>query len=55
MIGSAVKELTFMAFINNLAPIAIIIMIAYIPLFLVLFGKQIKSTPELQTEYYGDG
>ncbi|MDF2644604.1 MAG: rane protein [Paenibacillus sp.] len=48
MIGSAVEELTFMAFINNLAPIAIIIMLAYVPLFVLLFGKQIKSTPELQ-------
>ncbi|MDR6552566.1 ArsB/NhaD family transporter [Paenibacillus qinlingensis] len=48
MIGSAVSELTFMAFINNLAPIAIIIMLAYIPLFLLIFGKQVQSTPELQ-------
>ncbi|MCL6604490.1 MAG: ArsB/NhaD family transporter [Paenibacillus sp.] len=48
MIGSAVKELTFMAFISNLAPVVIIIVIAYIPLLLIMFGKQIKSTPELQ-------
>ncbi|PZE19555.1 hypothetical protein CBW46_017700 [Paenibacillus xerothermodurans] len=48
MIGSAVEELTFMAFINNLAPIAVIIVLAYLPLFLMMFGKQIKSTPELQ-------
>ncbi|MDQ0918015.1 ArsB/NhaD family transporter [Paenibacillus sp. V4I5] len=48
MIGSAVEELTFMAFITNLAPIAIIIMLAYVPLFVLLFRKQIKSTPELQ-------
>lgn len=48
MIGSAVSELTFMAFISNLTPIVIIILLAYIPLFLLLFGKQIKSTPELQ-------
>ncbi|WP_313641927.1 ArsB/NhaD family transporter [Paenibacillus sp.] len=48
MIGSAVKELTFMSFINNLAPVIIIIMLAYIPLLLLMFGKQIKSTPELQ-------
>lgn len=48
MIGSAVKELTFMAFIVNLAPIAIIIMVTYIPLFLMMFRKQIRSTPELQ-------
>lgn len=48
MIGSAVKELTFMSFISNLTPVIIIIMIAYIPLLLLMFGKQIKSTPELQ-------
>ncbi len=47
MIGSAVKELTFNAFIANLAPIAIIIMLAYIPLFVLLFRKQLKTTPEL--------
>lgn len=48
MIGSAVKELTFMSFINNLSPIAIVIMLAYLPLFMFLFGKKINSTPELQ-------
>lgn len=48
MIGSAVKELTFMAFISNLTPVIIIIMLAYIPILLMMFGKQIKSTPELQ-------
>ncbi|WP_308634426.1 ArsB/NhaD family transporter [Paenibacillus silvisoli] len=48
MIGSAVKELTFMAFIENLAPISGIIMIAYIPLFVLMFRKQIKTTPELK-------
>ncbi|WP_410512393.1 ArsB/NhaD family transporter [Paenibacillus sp. BR2-3] len=48
MIGSAVKELTFMAFINNLAPVIIIIVLAYIPLLLIMFGKGMKSTPELQ-------
>lgn len=48
MIGSAVKELTFMSFISNLAPVIIIIVLAYIPVFLLLFRKQIRSTPELQ-------
>ncbi|RTE11124.1 SLC13 family permease [Paenibacillus whitsoniae] len=46
MIGSAVKELTFMAFINNLAPIVIIIMACMIPMFVFLFRKQIQTTPE---------
>ncbi|WP_248549618.1 SLC13 family permease [Paenibacillus odorifer] len=48
MIGSAIKELTFMAFISNLTPVIIIIVLAYIPLLLLMFGKQIKTTPELQ-------
>ncbi|WP_314587715.1 ArsB/NhaD family transporter [Paenibacillus terrigena] len=48
MIGSAVKELTFVSFISNLAPIAIIILVTYLPIFLWMFGKKIQSTPELQ-------
>ncbi len=46
MIGSAVKELTFMAFINNLAPIAAIVLLVYLPLFVLLFRKQIQTSPE---------
>lgn len=46
MIGSAVKELTFMAFLNNLAPIVIVILLAYLPLFVLIFRKQITTTPE---------
>jgi Na+/H+ antiporter NhaD/arsenite permease-like protein len=46
MIGSAVKELTFAAFIVNLAPIAAIVMAAYVPLFILLFRKQIQTTAE---------
>ncbi|MDO7906481.1 ArsB/NhaD family transporter [Paenibacillus sp. JX-17] len=48
MIGSAVKELTFMAFISNLAPIAILIIAVNIPLFILLFRKQIKTSDELK-------
>jgi Na+/H+ antiporter NhaD/arsenite permease-like protein len=48
MIGSAVPELTFMAFIYNLAPIAAIIMIVYVPAFFYIFRKQVRTTPELQ-------
>lgn len=48
MIGSAVEELTFMAFINNLAPIAAIVMVTYIPIFIIIFRKQLKTTPELK-------
>lgn len=47
MIGSAVKELTFMAFIQNLMPIALLILVILIPIFILLFRKQIKTTPEL--------
>jgi Na+/H+ antiporter NhaD/arsenite permease-like protein len=47
MIGSRVPELTFMAFIYNLAPIAVLIMIVYLPLFVLLFRKQLRTTPEL--------
>lgn len=48
MIGSAVKELTFMAFINNLAPIVIIILIVHIPIFVLLFRNHLRTTPELK-------
>jgi Na+/H+ antiporter NhaD/arsenite permease-like protein len=48
MIGSAVKELTFMAFINNLAPVVVVIMAVIIPIFVFLFRKQIQTTPELK-------
>lgn len=46
MIGSAVDELTFMAFIRNLTPVVFIIMAAVIPIFVLLFRKQIRTTPE---------
>jgi Na+/H+ antiporter NhaD/arsenite permease-like protein len=48
MIGSAVKELTFMAFITNLAPIAVIIMLVNIPIFVFLFRKSIRTTDALK-------
>ncbi|RRJ61948.1 hypothetical protein EHV15_02370 [Paenibacillus oralis] len=48
MIGSAVKELTFIAFLQNLAPIAILIMAVMLPLFILLFRKSLKTSPELQ-------
>ncbi|WP_276354097.1 ArsB/NhaD family transporter [Cohnella caldifontis] len=47
MIGSAVKELTFSAFLANLAPIAAVIMLAYIPLFVRIYRKSLRTTPEL--------
>lgn len=50
MIGSAVKELTFMAFIENLAPIALINLLAVIFLVEILYGKSLKTKPELAEE-----
>lgn len=62
MIGSAVKELTFMAFIKNLTPVVAIIMLVLIPLFILMFRKQLRTTDELkrsimemnETEMLGD-
>ncbi|KPV56781.1 membrane protein [Paenibacillus sp. A3] len=48
MIGSAVKELTFMAFINNLAPIAAIVLAVTVPFFVLIYRKQIRTTEELR-------
>ncbi|OXM86799.1 ArsB/NhaD family transporter [Paenibacillus rigui] len=48
MIGSAVKELTFMAFINNLSLISFIILFVTIPFFVLLYRKQIQTTEELR-------
>ncbi|MFD1178227.1 ArsB/NhaD family transporter [Paenibacillus puldeungensis] len=43
MIGSAVKELTFVAFLQNLAPIAILILAVTLPIFIALFRKSLKT------------
>lgn len=48
MIGSAVEELTFVAFLQNLAPIAMLILAVTLPLFVVVFRKSIKTAPENQ-------
>lgn len=48
MIGSAVKELTFMAFISNLAPISFIIMLATVPILVLVYRKQLQTTDELK-------
>ena len=48
MIGSAVKELTFMAFIENLAPIVAIQMVIVIFLFEFIYKKDLTTKPELQ-------
>jgi Na+/H+ antiporter NhaD/arsenite permease-like protein len=50
MIGSAVKELSFLAFIENLAPIIVVILVILIPIFILLFRKQLRTTPELKAQ-----
>ena len=50
MIGSAVKELTFVAFIENLAPIAILNLIIVIFLVEIIYKKGLHTKPELQAE-----
>jgi len=46
MIGSAVEELTFNAFLYNLAPIVVLIMIVYAVIFWLLFRKQLRASEE---------
>ena len=50
MIGSAVKELTFVAFIENLTPVVILCMAAVLFVMDVLYRKQMVTKPELQAE-----
>ena len=50
MIGSAVKELTFVAFIENLTPVVILCMAAVLFVMDVLYRKQMDTKPELQAE-----
>ncbi len=46
MIGSAVKELTFNAFLFNLAPIVVVIMAVYIGIFILMFRKSLRASEE---------
>lgn len=50
MIGSAVKELTFVMFIEHLAPIAIICMLVVMFIMSAIYRKSLVTTPELQAE-----
>ncbi len=50
MIGSAVPELDFMSFITNLAPIALICLVAVLGIVEVLYRKQLHTKPELQQD-----
>ncbi|HZG17100.1 MAG TPA: ArsB/NhaD family transporter [Candidatus Bathyarchaeia archaeon] len=46
MIGSAVKELTFMAFVNNLAAISFFILFITLAILVLIYRKQLHTTPE---------
>lgn len=48
MIGSAVKELTFGSFINNLALICGIILLVTLPILAFIYRKQLNTTKELR-------
>ncbi|WP_301170750.1 ArsB/NhaD family transporter [Brevibacillus nitrificans] len=50
MIGSAVPELDFMAFLINLAPVIIIIMAATVLCFVLIYRKQLVTSPELSAK-----
>ncbi|UFJ42828.1 ArsB/NhaD family transporter [Brevibacillus humidisoli] len=50
MIGSAVPELDFMAFMVNLGPIAVLILAVTIALLALIYRKDMKSSPELQAK-----
>ena len=50
MIGSAVKELTFLAFIQNLAPIAVINLIVVVGILSFLYRKKLIAQDSLKAE-----
>jgi Na+/H+ antiporter NhaD/arsenite permease-like protein len=50
MIGSAVKELTFLSFIQNLAFISFIILIVTIFILAFIYKNQLKTTEELKRQ-----
>lgn len=50
MIGSTVKELTFLAFIQNLAPIAVINLIVVVGILSFLYRKKLMAQDSLKAE-----
>lgn len=50
MIGSAVPELDFMAFITNLAGVCIVIFLVTIAILIAIYGKKLVTTSELQAQ-----
>jgi len=50
MIGSAVPELDFLAFLVNLGPIAALVMAVTMVLLVLIYRKDLKASPELQAK-----
>ncbi len=50
MIGSAVPEMDFMAFLTNLSGVCFVIFIITIALLLLIYRKQLVTTPQLQAK-----
>ncbi|CAJ1002895.1 Na+/H+ antiporter NhaD/arsenite permease-like protein [Brevibacillus aydinogluensis] len=50
MIGSAVPELDFMSFLVNLAPVVVVILAATIGCLVLIYRKQLVTSPELQAQ-----
>lgn len=50
MIGSAVPELDFLAFMTNLAPIAFLVLLATNLCFIFIYRKGLHTTPELKAK-----
>jgi Na+/H+ antiporter NhaD/arsenite permease-like protein len=48
MIGSAVKELTFLSFLNNLAPVCFLVLLVTIVVLVFLFRKQLTTSADLK-------
>lgn len=48
MIGSAVKELSFLSFVNNLAAISFFILFVTLAILVVWYRKQLKTSEELK-------
>ncbi len=50
MIGSAVKELTFIAFVNNLTLISALILVITLAILVLIYRKQLKTTDDLKAK-----
>ncbi len=50
MIGSAVPEMDFMAFLTNLSGVCFVIFVITIALLLLIYRKQLVTTPQLQAK-----